>query len=837
MKKFWLKTMAIVIIISMLLSVNTFAHSLEYIDVVLNSGDVVEEEQYYVGRSEENHPNYDPNFKDVNKVTFNAFGSEPIIVKNSGFSGCIAPCTVNEIVFNGTGDIIIGSNAFAVTNITDLNLPSNIKFEDGACDVFSESKVKNVTIGCSMCESMFYGCNYLENVTFTADNDINEIPKAAFELTVGLKKIEIPSSVKKIGDSAFDLSTVSEIKFNEGLETIGNLAFNTWGSFEKITLPSTVKSIGEECFNSYKPYLIELNDGLERVGKQAFICNFANQSVKIPASVTEIGEKAFGYSDSGKKAENFTIYGYRGTAAETYANENGFTFIPLDSTDHNGINVVLNSGDVVEAGQYSEPDEYASDYKAVGTVTFNATGSEPITVKRLGFSGNSSFSNNVKNIIFNGNGEIILDSLAFSCSCVTTLYLPSNVHFADDAEYVFDGAKNLKKAIVACKLCPNMFSESKELREVEFSQGNNLEELPDEAFYLCSSLEKINFPSTLKRIGASGFYYSNLSDINLNEGLETIDEYAFYFAANCNSIEFPSTLKSIGKSAFLGCPFNAIQLNDGLSSVGEKAFYGNNFKSVTIPISVTSIGEKAFGYISDSKTIDGFTIYGYRGTAAETYANENGFTFIPLDSESSVKGVTYTPSWSSVNDYSFSVDGRPLKLQVIEATGATRTFSRHASNVVIKAYNEQGNEVHDTSADLAYEVWTVKTRLTPNSSLKIHAKYDNVWEDQTYDFSISTLYSDTTLKSAELAETSGKQSAVGCKIVTGSGVNKVRIEYEDGMTTTVNSSMAVLDETNMTYTYNLSVKPRHIAENSFKVYIKTPTDGWKYATTLTYTVE
>ena len=829
--------MAIVIIISMLLSVNTFAHSLEYIDVVLNSGDVVEEEQYYVGRSEENHPNYDPNFKDVNKVTFNAFGSEPIIVKNSGFSGCIAPCTVNEIVFNGTGDIILGSRAFAITNITDLNLPSNIKFEDGACDVFSESKVKNVTIGCSMCESMFYGCNYLENVTFTADNDINEIPKAAFELTVGLKKIEIPSSVKKIGDSAFDLSTVSEIKFNEGLETIGNSAFNTWGSFEKITLPSTVKSIGEECFNSYKPYLIELNDGLERVGKQAFICNFANQSVKIPASVTEIGEKAFGYSDSGKKAENFAIYGYRGTAAETYATENGFTFVPLDSTDPNGINVVLNSGDVVEVGQYSEPDEYTSDYKAVGTVTFNATGSKPITVKRLGFSGNSSFSNNVKNIIFNGNGEIILDSLAFSCSCVTTLYLPSNVHFADDAEYVFDGAKNLKKAIVACKLCPNMFSESKELREVEFSQGNNLEELPDEAFYLCSSLEKINFPSTLKRIGASGFYYSNLSDINLNEGLETIDEYAFYFAANCNSIEFPSTLKSIGKSAFLGCPFNAIQLNDGLSSVGEKAFYGNNFKSVTIPISVTSIGEKAFGYISDYKTIDGFTIYGYRGTAAETYANENGFTFIPLDSESSVKDVTYTPSWSSVNDYSFSVDGRPLKLQVIEATGATRTFSRHASNVVIKAYDEQGNEVHDTSADLAYEVWTVKTRLTPNSNLKIHAKYDNVWEDQTYDFSISTLYSDTTLKSAELAETSGKQSAVDCKIVTGSGVNKVRIEYEDGMTTTVNSSMAVLDETNMTYTYNLSVKTRHIGENSFKVYIKTPTDGWKYATTLTYTVE
>ena len=801
MKKFWKKTMAIVIIISMLLSVNTFAHSLEYIDVVLNSGDVVEEEQYYVGRSEENHPNYDPNFKDVNKVTFNAFGSEPIIVKNSGFSGCIAPCTVNEIVFNGTGDIILGSRAFAITNITDLNLPSNIKFEDGACDVFSESKVKNVTIGCSMCESMFYGCNYLENVTFTADNDINEIPKAAFELTVGLKKIEIPSSVKKIGDSAFDLSTVSEIKFNEGLETIGNLAFNTWGSFEKITLPSTVKSIGEKCFNSYKPYLIELNDGLERVGKQAFICKFANQSVKIPASVTEIGEKAFGYSDSGKKAENFTIYGYRGTTAETYANENGFTFIPLDLVEFERFedttstspvyDVTVHSGAVVEERQYAELyEEWSEDHYWINKLTFDARGVAPITINDYGFAGANGAPGYIRTIDFIGSGDVVFGSQVFNFTGIESLTLPANVKFKDNAEGIFTSCLRLKTADIYCDVVPKMF-------------------------YDCNSLETVNF-----------------------KGNTTSIPYAAFRNCNIKRLDIPASVKSIGEEAFFGSyQLEAVALRSGLSSIGAKAFYDNNFKFVIIPASVTSIGEKAFGYISDSKTIDGFTIYGYRGTAAETYANENGFTFIPLDSESSVKGVTYTPSWSSVNDYSISVDGRPLKLQVIEATGATRTFSRHASNVAIKAYDEQGNEVHDTSADLAYEVWTVKTRLTPNSSLKIHAKYDNVWEDQTYDFSISTLYSDTTLKSAELAETSGKQSAVDCKIVTGSGVNKVRIEYEDGMTTTVNSSMAVLDETNMTYTYNLSVKPRHIGENSFKVYIKTPTDGWKYATTLTYTVE
>ena len=43
MKNFWLKTMASIIIISMLLSVNVYAETLEKIDVVLNSGDIVEE--------------------------------------------------------------------------------------------------------------------------------------------------------------------------------------------------------------------------------------------------------------------------------------------------------------------------------------------------------------------------------------------------------------------------------------------------------------------------------------------------------------------------------------------------------------------------------------------------------------------------------------------------------------------------------------------------------------------------------------------------------------------------------------------------------------------------
>lgn len=839
MKKIWLKTMASIIIISILLSVNVYAETLEKIDVVLNSGDVVEEEQYYVGRSEESDPNFDPNFKDVNKVTFNAFGPEPIIVKAFGFAGWSAPVSVNEIVFNGTGDIILGSNAFAVTNITDLNLPSNIKFEDGANEVFYKSKVKNVTIGCSMCESMFYGCGFLETVTFTADNDISEIPKSAFEIT-RIEKVEIPSSVKKIEDSAFSSSSLSEIKFNEGLETIGNSAFDTWGGFKKITLPSTVKSIGDKCFNSCKPYDIELNDGLKRVGKQAFICEFANQSVKIPASVTEIGEYAFGYTFWKEKAENFTIYGYRGTAAETYANENGFTFIPLDSTDPNGIDVVLNSGDVVEDGQYSV-DAWDYDGDMIDTVTFNAYGKEPITVGVGGFSSDFQEPKYVKKIIFNGDGSIVLNSMAFEGADITSLNIPSNVVFPEGAYSVFDGCGYLEKVYIGSDLCNNMFDWCGSLNEVTFAENSSITKIPRFAFSNTGTLN-IVLPSSVKSIEEGAFLLSRVESIKFNEGLEAIGNRSFEATYYLHEVDFPSTLKIIGEGCFSNSLVSNVKINNGLESIGKRAFEACRYlKSVTIPASVTSIGEYAFGYESQGRNgrekYDDFTIYGYRGTAAETYANENGFTFIPLDSESSVKGVTYNPSWSSVNDYSFTVNDRADKVQVIEATGATRTFARNNSNVVIKGYDAEGNEVSSLSRELDHEVWTIRTRLTPNSGLQVHAKYKNEWESLTYSFSVSTLSSDKTLKSAELSSTSGNPDSVECKIVTGSGVNKVRIEYDDGMTTTVASSMAVLDEANMTYTYNLSVKPRHSGENNFKIYIKNPTDGWTYATTLTYTAK
>ena len=132
----------------------------------------------------------------------------------------------------------------------------------------------------------------------------------------------------------------------------------------------------------------------------------------------------------------------------------------------------------------------------------------------------------------------------------------------------------------------------------------------------------------------------SLVSVTIPDSVTSIQDSAFLGCENLVSVTIPNSVTSIGVQAFLECTSLAsITLPDSLIEIGYGAFGScASLKSITIPDSVTEIGERAFGYSYDDDygeeiKIPGFTIYGKEGSAAEAYAVENGFKFVPTTDE------------------------------------------------------------------------------------------------------------------------------------------------------------------------------------------------------------
>lgn len=544
-------------------------------------------------------------------------------------------------------------------------------------------------------------------------------------------------------------------------------------------IPEGTKEIPDGRYTENNFDNLILNEGLESIGSEAFVNDLPFfWKVYIPASVKSIGDNAFGYSSYGNRLTGFVIFGHSGTEAERYAKREGFKFVTINCDNSTGENIL------------TIDDMITTSY------TFGRTFDKVIVNPGASVHDEDFSYATVYNLILNDDGsgkKITLYGGAFSGTEIETLYIPSNVEFKSDNSgglgNTFAVCKNLKTAYIASEVCESMFSGCTALKEVYFTSDNVARYVDNRAFEGCTALEKVDFTRKSNNcLTICYFVFDNCPSLKEIIWGTNVECYSYFHSS-----------KNLEKVIIYGSP-NPSNLIDCSFSSNAKIYM---FK----------------------KYCDLF------GDPKSSFYIQNA---VPLHT---IYEVDYTLSNSSINDYKIHVDDRADKIQVIEETGATRTFNRHAGNVSIESYSANGQRVNDMSADLAYEVWTVHTRLTPGTNLQVRSKYGLEWSEIKHKFTVTTLYSDQTLKSAEISSNKDNGNYADCKIVTGSGVTKVRIEYEDGMTTTLNSSAATFNESLLTYTYNITVKPRHSGKNEFKLYIKTPTDGWKYQQTLTYTVK
>ena len=117
----------------------------------------------------------------------------------------------------------------------------------------------------------WYGYNsYIKYVTI--QDGVTSVGSLAFFNCSSLTSINIPNSVTSIGDDAFqNCSSLTSITIPNSVTSIGDYAFNSCSSLTSITIPNSVTSIGYAAFASCSRLTsVTIGSGVTSIGNGAF---------------------------------------------------------------------------------------------------------------------------------------------------------------------------------------------------------------------------------------------------------------------------------------------------------------------------------------------------------------------------------------------------------------------------------------------------------------------------------------------------------------------------------------------------------------------------------------
>lgn len=441
-------------------------------------------------------------------------------------------------------------------------------------------------------EKAFYNCGfYYVNLP----QNLQTIGASAFENCKYLQSVYIYKNVSQMGYRAFyGCTKLSEVGFEEGsaLESIAAYTFYQCKALNYLPVPEGVVSIGAYAFdrNSYN-----------------------SAAVAFPSTLRYIGQRVFGTSDY---ASHVTIR-YNGSENDWYQNvfkdtnndlyDTTVNFL-IDNSEYSGFLFATNGdgtcnvrgyqGQVPDCLVIPEKSPIGESVVGIGYESFHNCSniisvilpSTLITIGQLAFEKCSNIIS-----IDIPNGVCTIESGAFAyCSSLESVDIPSGCVITSGAFY---GCNNLIKEYGNAKYVGSYENPYYVLVEATSTSitscdiHSSAKVILSRAFAYCSSLAEITIPKNIEHIGFGAFNNCTalemitLPFIGSRREIDDNTSLGYIFAGY-------SWQGAIGSCAPIS--LKKVVITD-IDTVGAYAFEGCTYiTSIVLPSDVKSIGERAF---------------------------------------------------------------------------------------------------------------------------------------------------------------------------------------------------------------------------------------------------
>lgn len=326
--------------------------------------------------------------------------------------------------------------------------------------------------------------------------------------------------------------SINHVVINEGITTVGRLAFDDYRKVRSVSLPSTLDSIMSYAFRGSNLVSVVLPSNLHFLGDAVFNSCTYLESINIPLSLTVIPSSTFDYC---VKLNHIVLH-------EGIVDIGDRAFYNCSSL--NDLTLGHHIRHIGWAAFMSTPFYGFSDY-------------EDFVVYRGQYCIGSA--NEVWNTVSIREGTtLIAESVFEQQDHLTGLVLPNSLKYINENAFFY---------------CHN-------LRSISF--GDSLLEIDQSAFNHADSLTQLQFPNSLQKISSGAFNYcNNLQSVSFGNSLREIEHDAFQYCNLLTEIVIPDSVIKIGSKAFNCDSIKRVTIGKSLVEMGESAFQWENIQSLT----------------------------------------------------------------------------------------------------------------------------------------------------------------------------------------------------------------------------------------------------------------